>query len=145
MQWAGLTAADAKLGLAAAGQALIRETMADRVYWLPREAPEISHATPSVHLLPGFDEYLLGYGDRSAVLDPAHAQRICPGGNGMFSPTLVTDGRVTGTWKRTFRKARPSSKRRRFRPLTAAETAALSTAAGRYGEFLGLPVVLRQP
>jgi len=60
----------------------------------------------SAHLLPGFDEYLLGYSDRSAVLDPADAQRICPGGNGMFSPTMVIDGHVTGTWKRTFKKAR---------------------------------------
>ena len=145
MQWAGLTAADAKLGLAAAGQALIRETVADRVYWLPRDVPEIHHSTPSVHLLPGFDEYLLGYSDRSAVLDPAHAQRICPGGNGMFSPTLVIDGRVTGTWRRTFRKAAAVIEATPFRPLTSAETAALSAAAGRYGEFLGLPVVLRQP
>ena len=62
MHWAGLTAADAKLGLGAAGQALIQETIADRVYWMPREVPEINHGAPSVHLLPGFDEYVLGYG-----------------------------------------------------------------------------------
>ena len=69
--WAGLTVAEANAGLAAAGKTLIQETIADRVYWMPCEAPEIDHATPSVHLLPGFDEYLLGYRDRSAVLDPA--------------------------------------------------------------------------
>ena len=110
MRWAGLTAAEAKTGLAAAGKALIQETIADGVYWMPCEAPENSHDTLSVHLLPGFDEYLLGYRDRSAVLDPAYAQRICRGGNGMFSPTIVIDGVVTGTWKRTFRGARWSSK-----------------------------------
>lgn len=53
--------------------------------------------------LPGFDEYLLGYQDRAAVLEPKHADRICPGGNGVFAPTLVLDGKVVGTWKRATR------------------------------------------
>ena len=142
MHWAGLTAAEAKTGLAAAGKALVQVTVADRVYWMPCEAPEINHATPSVHLLPGFDEYLLGYRDRSAVLDPAHAQRICPGGNGMFSPTIVIDGVVTGTWRRTFKGGAVVVETTPFRPLTAAENDALAAAADRYGRFLGLPVVL---
>jgi hypothetical protein len=109
---------------------------------MPCEAPEINHTTPSVHLLPGFDEYLLGYRDRSAVLDPAYAQRICPGGNGMFNPTLVIDGVVTGTWKRTFKGGAVVIEPAPFQPLTAAENEALSAAADRYGRFLGLPVVL---
>ena len=46
MRWAGLTAAEAKTGLAAAGKTLIQETIADRVYWMPCEAPEINHAHP---------------------------------------------------------------------------------------------------
>jgi hypothetical protein len=144
MHWAGLTATEAKTGLAAAGKTLIQETIADRAYWMPCEAPEINHATPSVHLLPGFDEYLLGYRDRSAVLDPAYAHRICPGGNGMFSPTLVIDGVVAGTWKRIFKGGAVVIETTPFRPLTPAEHNALGAAADRYGEFLGLPVVLLQ-
>ena len=50
-------------------------------------------------LLPGFDEFVLGYGDRGAVLDPRFADRIVPGGNGMFRPTVVSDGRIVGTWR----------------------------------------------
>jgi hypothetical protein len=76
------------------------------------------------------------------VLDPAHAQRICPGGNGMFSPTVVIDGVVAGTWKRTFKKNAVVIETAPFRPLTAAESDALAAAADRYGEFHGLPVVL---
>jgi len=98
-----------------------------------------------VHLLPGFDEYLLGYRDRSAVLDPAHAQRICPGGNGMFNPTIVIDGVVTGTWRRTFKGGAVVVETTPFRSLTAAENSALAAAADRYGRFLGLPVVLLHP
>jgi hypothetical protein len=142
MHWAGLTAAEAKTGLEAAGKELIRETIADRVYWMPREVPKLSDGAPSVHLLPGFDEYVLGYRDRSAVLDPAHAQRICPGGNGVFNPTIVVDGKVTGTWKRTLKKGSVVVEVAPFRPMTPAENRAVHAAADRYGKFLGLPVVL---
>jgi len=106
--------------------------------------PELNTGTTTTYLLPGFDEYLLGYTDRSAVLDPAYAQRICPGGNGMFSPTIVIDGVVTGTWKRTVKGGAVIIETTPFRPLTSAENEALSAAADRYGEFMGMSVVLLQ-
>jgi Winged helix DNA-binding domain len=56
-----------------------------------------------VFLLPGFDEYMLGYADRSAALAAEFAERIVPGGNGMFRPTVVADGQVVGTWSHTGR------------------------------------------
>jgi hypothetical protein len=57
-------------------------------------------------LLPGFDEFVLGYGDRSGVLDPDHSQQIVPGSNGMFRPTVVHQGRIVGTWGWTGRGAK---------------------------------------
>ena len=92
-------------------------------------------------MLPGFDEFILGYGDRSAMLDPAYAQRICPGGNGVFNPTVVIDGAVTGAWKRTFKKGAVVIDCAPFRTLTATESHAFHAAAARYGEFLEMPVV----
>ena len=142
MRWAGITTAEAKVGLDAAGKELVQETIADRVYWMSSDSPDLSSGMESTYLLPGFDEYLLGYGDRSAVLDPADAQRICPGGNGVFNPTLVIDGHVAGTWKRTFKKGAVAVELAPFRALTPAENSALSAAAERYGEFLEMPVVL---
>ncbi len=145
MHWSGLTAAEVKAGLAAAGPALTRATIEDHVYWLPRETPALSNGARSVHLLPGFDEYVLGYRDRRAVLDPVHAPRICPGNSGMFNPTLVVDGQVTGVWKRTLKKAAVVIEVAPFRPLTPAENQALSAAAERYGAFLGLSAALLNP
>lgn len=52
-----------------------------------------------VLLLPGFDEYVLGYADRTAVLPAEHAGRIVPGGNGVFRPTVVRGGQVVGVWR----------------------------------------------
>ena len=52
-----------------------------------------------VLLLPGFDEYVLGYADRTAVLPAEHVEKIVPGGNGIFRPTVLHRGQVVGVWR----------------------------------------------
>jgi hypothetical protein len=73
-------------------------------YWMSPEAEALlDDGVPglrSVLLLPGFDEFLLGYQDRSLVLAPEHANKIVPGGNGVFKKTIVAGGEVIGTWAR---------------------------------------------
>lgn len=68
-------------------------------------APQIVEAGTSRQTLEplltaAFDEILLGYADRSPTLDPSYAQRIVPGGNGMFKPVVIDGGRAVGTWSR---------------------------------------------
>lgn len=139
-QWSGLPAAEARTGLGEARPALSEERFGDRSYVLgpnPPRPPE-----HPLYLLPGFDEYVLGYQDRSAVLDAAHADAICPGGNGIFMPTIVSGGRIIGTWKRTLKKKAVEIAVEPFRPLDADELDALAAAAARYGAYLGLPAKL---
>lgn len=91
-------------------------------------------------LLSGFDEYLLGYQGRGAVLAPEHGQRIVPGGNGVFKPTIVIGGKVVGTWSRLEKRTETVIQPMPFRPLRKAEREALFGAAERYGGFIGRPV-----
>jgi hypothetical protein len=142
MWWSGLAAADAKRGLEAARPALSQETIDGRVYWLSPQAPSIRNPQPTIYVLPGFDEYLLGYRDRSAVLDPAFARQVCPGGNGVFFPTIVIDGRVVGTWKRTLKKGKIVMTPSPFYGMSEVEYGAFAKAAERYGAFMGLPVAV---
>lgn len=58
-------------------------------------------------LLPGFDEIILGYKDRSATLDPTHEKLVVPGSNGMFKNTLIEGTKARATWKRSPRKTGP--------------------------------------
>ena len=90
-----------KAGVALAREHLEAVTVDGVEHLMDTGTPDrLARAEPrAVHLLPGFDEFVLGYGDRSAVLDPAFAERIVPGNNGMFRPTIVVDGRVVGTWR----------------------------------------------
>ena len=60
-------------------------------------------------MLAAFDEYFLGYTDRSDVCDPRHAPRVVPGLNGVFQPILVNGaGVVEGLWKVTRAKGAAS-------------------------------------
>ena len=112
-------------------------------YWMsPETAGLLDGRVPggrSVLLLPGFDEFLLGYTDRSLVLPPERANRIVPGGNGVFKKTLVAGGEVVGTWAAEGKGQRAAVVPQLFdpsRPLGPAAQAALARASERYLEFL---------
>jgi hypothetical protein len=102
--WTGLTATQAKQGIALAGDALATVEL-DGVPVLLDPALLDSRAALAadrgVHALPGFDEYMLGYKDRSLFLTPDQFDAVVPGGNGMFRSTLVREGRVLATWTRS--------------------------------------------
>jgi len=106
-RWTKLVAADVKTGLAIARPHLERIEVDGVEYLMDPETTALLESCRSqargIFLLPGFDEYLLGYQDRSAALPAEFAQHIVPGNNGMFRSTVVADGEVVGTWKRTGR------------------------------------------
>ncbi|MEZ4678757.1 MAG: winged helix DNA-binding domain-containing protein [Caldilineaceae bacterium] len=137
-RWAGLTVTDARRGLAAIQGELQGETVDGQEYWLPPTLPAATSQAAPLYLLPGFDEFVLGYGDRGAILDPAYADRICPGGNGVFSPTVVIDGQIRGTWKRHLKRNTVTVEWTPFQSFSTEIGKALFTASQRYGNFLGL-------
>ncbi|MER7796878.1 winged helix DNA-binding domain-containing protein [Microbacterium sp. NPDC096154] len=59
------------------------------------DAPVASGVT----LVPAFDEWILGYGDRSLVASAETMDALVPGGNGVFRPAVLVDGVVVGTWR----------------------------------------------
>jgi len=136
--WSGLSLTDARAGLKAA-RGLTSLTVNDTIYWLAEDALD---ARPpdgrGAHLLPGFDEYFIGYTDRSAVIAPEDQPKIVPGGNGMFYPMLVIDGQIRGVWKREVKKQALNLSAQPFAPLESASP--VEEAAARYSRFLGLPL-----
>jgi hypothetical protein len=109
VRWSGSTARAIRAGLAEVRDRLEAVTVDGTEYLMDPETPDRLAAAKTeadgLLLLPGFDEFVLGYGDRAAVLPAEFAQRIVPGGNGMFRPTVVHRGQVVGTWKWTGRGA----------------------------------------
>jgi hypothetical protein len=138
--WSGLTTSDARAGLELARSHLVREVIGEQTYWLPASPFTGAQALQTAHLLPAFDEYLVGYKDRSAILDPVYARQTNAGG-GMLSPTILVDGQVAGTWRRSLKKGSVTVTPGWFVEPDSAEEQAFAEAARRYGAFLGLSSV----
>ena len=103
--WSGVSPSDARAAVAAIEHTLVSENFDGRAHWrdASRDGPPASPA--KTHLLPAFDEYLVAYRNRDAVLAPAHAKLHNPGG-GILGPCVVHGGRVVGTWRRTLGTSR---------------------------------------
>jgi hypothetical protein len=136
--WTKLTLTDARAGIALASDELTELTLDDVSYWAATsqlDAGVASKPGTRVHALPGFDEYLLGYQDRSLPLAAEHSDRIVPGSNGIFLPTIVARGRVVGTWRRTPRSKDAAIEPEYFADASAATSAAFVKSARAYAAF----------
>ncbi len=54
--------------------------------------------------LAGFDEWIIGYRDRSAVLPEIWHDEIMTK-NGIFRPAIITNGEVVGKWEKPKKRA----------------------------------------
>jgi hypothetical protein len=121
---------------------LERVVSADAERWMSPGVREVRVNRQRAHLLPGFDEFLLGYKDRSDALPARYAGRVVPGGNGVFIPTLVLDGQVAGTWRRSTRATSVAVSASPFTRLTASDRKEFGVPLARYAEFLGAPTTI---
>ncbi|XVV09385.1 winged helix DNA-binding domain-containing protein [Actinoplanes sp. CA-131856] len=139
--WTGLTMADCKTGIAEAG---LETVDVDGVEMLV--APGFSDgALPEWRALPGFDEYMLGYKDRSLMATPEQLAAIIPGGNGIFQSTLVKQGRVMATWKRAITTKGVTVTVTPLVSFTAKDRRAADDALAVYASYLGLPLTVKNP
>ena len=136
--WSGLTIADAKAGLDMTSSRLVREDLDGLTYWSADSVMPLNDVSQAIFLLPNFDEYTVGYADRSAVVDEADVPKFDMR-NGVLDNTIVLNGRLVGMWKRTLKKDSVIITSTLFTPLNETETSALVAAVNRYGAFLGLP------
>jgi hypothetical protein len=91
--WSSLRAAVARAGWAAIGEELVEEDG----LWRHRSQRKAAAGARTVHLLPVFDHYYLGYRDRTHALPAADAHRVAAGG--MFFSFVAVDGRAVARWK----------------------------------------------
>jgi hypothetical protein len=136
--WTGLTITEARLGMKLVEQDFIQETINGRTYWAAPTTPPTHNPGPNTYLLPAYDEFTVAYKDRSAFLDPAHTVEALHG----IGPSIIIDGRLVGTWKRTLKKHEVVISISPLALLNAVQIASISGAAQRYGKFVGLRAVL---
>lgn len=144
--WTGLTATDAKQGIAEAGDSLSSVTVeGTEMVEAGDERPEAARdeLSDEMLVLPGFDEYLLGFKNRSLMLDDTDLDAVVPGRNGVFQATVVRAGRVVATWKKAAKRSRTLVEARPLRTLSGRDRNLVDQAFDSYRHFTGTAVDLR--
>jgi hypothetical protein len=143
--WTGLRMADARTALHLAQPSLVRLVANAGELWMSAEEQHDSQNWPRAHLLPPYDEYMVGFTDRSAALEPRYAGHMVPGGNGVFFAILVLDGQVVGTWRRAARAKVVEIEGKPFASLKPTAKRSFGAPVGRYAHFLGVPASMSWP
>ncbi|MBX3056359.1 MAG: AlkZ family DNA glycosylase [Anaerolineae bacterium] len=141
--WSGLPIREARAGLALVETELQSEVVEGETYWLPPHPAILAMPAAAAWLLPGFDEYYLGYKTRHVVLDGRYDKRVVSV-NGIFRPVIVIDGQIVGIWQREVKRGTAVINLEPFQPLTAVVRQAVLAAAAHYGAFGELPVALAE-
>ena len=130
--WSGLTATEARRAVASIAEELTTEHFGDREFFVFRNAAAAAPCD-TTHLLPAYDQYLIGYKDRSGVLAKEHTSKAF-NSHGIFQPVILCDGQIVGNWKRTAGRGNVT-----IQTTLWVDTVpeALDAAIARYRSFIG--------
>ena len=95
--WSGLGILECKRGMDAIGPELIQERWKGLDLYSHETGRTRGFRSGCVHLLPPYDEYLIGYKSRHVSLHPDHTHRA-HNNSGIFWPVALLDGEVVGNW-----------------------------------------------
>lgn len=136
--WTKLSLKEIRAALPQAAGGLESDGAAEPTYWregLLEEVREAGTEASRPMLLPGFDEFILGYRDRSFAMTKEEEKLLVPGNNGVFRRSVVMDGEVRGFWRRGGRPGRRTLDLEPFGTIPATVHAKLEDL------FTGFPVI----
>jgi hypothetical protein len=108
-------------------------------YFLPAQIPA-KKAMHGIQLLPIYDEYIMGYKDRSAMLEFKNTS--APAHPFYFDCVIIDKGRIIGTWKRTIGKKQVELYYHPFKQFTQKQEKAFNNSIKRFGKFNKLQVAV---
>jgi hypothetical protein len=138
--WSGLTMADAKQGMALMQKEFSSMEIDGQTYWFTEAKPP-KKKTPFAHLLPNYDEYFIGFKDRSAILRSIRQSEIRQDDPALLANVVFLNGQVVGGWKRILSRKDVQVEVSLIVKTDSHEKKAIETAAERFGEFMSLPIL----
>ncbi|MBA2311526.1 MAG: winged helix DNA-binding domain-containing protein [Actinobacteria bacterium] len=104
--WSSLTLAAIKEGIEMVGSRLECENIDGVHYWHVSSDLRGEVDCPTVHLLQGYDEYIVGYSESKYVLDVSGEARARSGSGTVFNGVVFLDGQVAGTGSALSKRSR---------------------------------------
>lgn len=133
-KWMSLPAAKVKEGIGSLGNLLQSMHIGGQIhYFIPLDS---SARKESFFMLPAYDEYLIGYADRSFALEEEFRLSTMTT-NGILYPTLVYQGKVKGKWSRKKTKAGYSLEFSWFNPPSLSLQIKVQQSVKAFGKFIG--------
>jgi hypothetical protein len=140
--WSGLTMADAKKGIEMVKSRFVAEEIGGKMYWYDPSVSPVKEKSPAAHLLPNYDEYFIGFKDRSAIGETIRPFNLDANNPAFIANIIIIGGQIVGGWRRALKKDAVIVQLNLITNLTKAENQALRVAMEQYSKFLGLPVQL---
>lgn len=131
--WSGLSLTGAKQAIGLIKSELITDSDNFFVHESYKEVTVLQ--SDILHLLPSFDEYLISYKDRTAVLDLEHHPKAF-NRFGTFYPVILYNGKIVGNWKKTVRKGQVEIETVFFDPKHHISRELIEKAKNRYKNFI---------
>lgn len=95
---------------------------------------------PTVRLLPYFDSFLLGHGDRRHLVESRHHRRVYRA-QGWVAPVLLVNGRVAGVWSHVVKRGSLRVQVTPFGRIPRSISNQIREEGRELGRFLGCPGV----
>jgi hypothetical protein len=141
--WASLPGADIRRALDALGEEVRSETIDGVELWMAAEEPPRPPGVRGVHLLPPFDELIVGYRASRYFGDPRAEEALAAWKDRtMRNGVVLFAGRIVGTWGRTTQTRSVRIDVDSFERLGTAAAKGIEAAGRRLGHFVGLPTTV---
>ncbi|HEX3721229.1 MAG TPA: winged helix DNA-binding domain-containing protein, partial [Nitrolancea sp.] len=134
--WSGLTVNDARRGIDMIHGQLEREEFDGKIYWSGAAMEPVAQTYRPVVLVPIYDETVIAYRDRSDYLHRLSTSGQPLQENIVFNHTIVVDGQIVGTWKRTLARGEVTVEMHLFASLSPTEERDVAAAVERYASFV---------
>ena len=138
--WSGLSVTEAKEGAAMLSSRFIKEKINEQEYFFIPASFDTKRKIQTSFLMPDYDEYGMGYKDRSAIFNTTIDLSQFKNENPIFNRMIVIDGKIEGTWKRVIKNNTVNIETIPFSPLSKTKQQALGKAIKKYCLFVGKEV-----
>ena len=136
--WSGLPMPDVKRGIDLSRAELEQVRIEEKTYW--SAGRPTGKPAASAYLLPNYDEFFIGYRDRSAIGKRLASTRAVTGWNAAFAHVVVVDGQLVGGWKRISGRGQVNLQFSIMTKLSTAERTRVLAEVRRFEDFVGAAV-----
>ncbi|WP_281231392.1 winged helix DNA-binding domain-containing protein [Flavobacterium gelatinilyticum] len=139
--WSGFSPTICKAAINAIKLQLNNIVIDNQEYWFGKDHTDLVNFCESVHFLPAFDEYLISYKNRESSILLDHQSKAFTK-NGIFKPTILENGKVIGTWKRTIKKDHVTIETEFFDAVNLDAKESLFKEIKSFENYLGMKIVI---